>query len=38
MKGSITDDNTVEVLQKNDLPEELKERFKNIPKPNINST
>ncbi len=38
MKGSITDDDTAEVLQENDLPEELKERFKNIPKPNIDST
>jgi hypothetical protein len=38
MKGDITDSNTVEILQENDLPEELKERFKNIPKPNIDST
>ena len=32
MKGTITDDdNIAEILQENDLPEELKERFKNNP-------
>jgi hypothetical protein len=39
MSGVIQSDNnniTTEILQENDLPEELKEKFKNLPKPNIN--
>lgn len=39
MKKTVTNDgNTVEILQEDDLSEELKERFKNNSKSNINST
>ena len=39
MRGNISNDtNHVEILQENDLPAELKEKLKNIPKANISES